>query len=232
MENVIIALDFENEARVISFLDQFSEPLFVKVGMELYYQTGSSIIKTIKQRGHRIFLDLKCHDIPNTVEKTMRGLAKLDVDLVNCHASGGKRMMEAALRGLEAGKVGDDRPLLIAVTQLTSTSQEEMNHDQQIPGSLQESVVHYAQLTKEAGLDGVVCSPLESVMIHEACGDSFLTITPGVRLSDSKQDDQKRVTTPADAKQLGSNFIVVGRPITEAQNPVEAYRSIVKEFKK
>lgn len=226
MSKVIIALDFANKQEVTDFLSNFeNEELFVKVGMELYYQEGPEIVRYIKGLGHKIFLDLKLHDIPNTVESAMRGLAKLGVDMTNVHAAGGIEMMEAAKRGL------GDGPQLIAVTQLTSTSEEQMHHDQLIPVSLNESVVHYAQCAQKAGLEGVVCSPLESRMIKDATGDDFITVTPGVRPSTSDAGDQKRVMTPSQAFKNGSSYIVVGRPITRAANPKLAYDEIAEDFK-
>lgn len=225
MNKIIIALDFPNKNHVETFLKHFNEPLFVKVGMELYYQEGPSIVKYLKDQGHHVFLDLKLHDIPNTVESAMRGLAKLGVDMTNVHAAGGIEMMQAAKRGLGEG------PLLIAVTQLTSTSEEQMHHDQLIKTTLNESVVHYAKGAMEAGLDGVVCSPLESKMIKEATNDTFITVTPGVRPASSEASDQKRVTTPKQAFENGSTYIVVGRPITRAQNPNEAYQEMKEEIK-
>lgn len=223
----IIALDFSNEQEVFSFLDQFSEQLFVKVGMELYYQEGPSIVEKIKERGHSIFLDLKLHDIPNTVKSAMKGLAKLDVDLVNVHAAGGKVMMESALEGLEAGtKSGKKRPSLIAVTQLTSTTEEQMQKEQKIPLSLIESVLHYASLAKESGLDGVVCSVHEAGRIRDYCGEKFLRVTPGIRLAGGETHDQKRVATPDFARKNGSSLIVVGRAITASSNPQEAYKNV------
>ncbi len=222
---VIIALDFASLEDVKTFLGKFEgEKLFVKIGMELYYQEGPSIVEYIKSEGHNIFLDLKLHDIPNTVEKAMRGLAKLGVDMTNVHAAGGIEMMKAAKRGLGEG------PALIAVTQLTSTSEEQMHNDQLIKVSLNESVVHYAKCTHEAGLDGVVCSPLESAMIKEATGNDFLCVTPGVRPASSAVGDQKRVMTPEKAFANGSSYIVVGRPITEAEDPVAAYKEILEEI--
>ena len=222
---VIIALDFPSFDDVKSFLAPFQdEKLFVKVGMELYYQEGPSIVHYIKSQGHDIFLDLKLHDIPNTVEKAMRGLAKLGVVMTNVHAAGGIEMMTAAKRGLGGG------PALIAVTQLTSTSEEQMHHDQLIPVTLNESVVHYAKCAQEAGLEGVVCSPLEAQMIKDATNDSFLTVTPGVRPASSEVGDQKRVMTPSRAFENGASYIVVGRPITQAENPVEAYHAILEEI--
>ena len=226
---VIIALDFKDMETSLKFLDQFNESLYVKVGMELFYGSGLEIIKEIKKRGHKIFLDLKLHDIPNTVKKAMTNLAKLGVDLINLHAAGGSIMMKAAMEGLIEGSNGN-RPLLIAVTQLTSTSKEMMNNEQLIPGEVIDSVVNYAKVAKEAGLDGIVCSPLEVKLVKEVCGKEFLTVTPGIRLASNNKDDQVRITTPSMAREIGSDFIVVGRPITQAENPVEAYNQISKEF--
>lgn len=223
----IIALDFPSEQEVLTFLDKFDEQLFVKIGMELFYQEGPSIVQQIKERGHDIFLDLKLHDIPNTVNRAMKGLAKLGVDLTNVHAAGGKQMMEAALEGLEAGtQAGKNRPSLIAVTQLTSTTEEQMQNEQKIPLKLMDSVLHYANLTKEAGLNGVVCSVHEAGAIRDLCGDSFIRVTPGIRLASGDTHDQKRVATPDFARSNGSSFIVVGRAITASQNPVEAYKTV------
>lgn len=225
----IIALDFPTSEDVTTFLSQFDKPLFVKVGMELYLQNGPSIIRDIKDMGHDIFLDLKLHDIPNTVKSAMKGLAKLEIDLVNVHAAGGSMMMKAALEGLiEGTPEGKERPALIAVTQLTSTSEEQMNNEQQIPGAIQQSVVHYAKLTQEAGLDGVVCSVLEANMIEEACGKEFLKVTPGIRLAGGATHDQKRVATPQVARKEGSTHIVVGRAITKAEQPVAAYHTVAQ----
>lgn len=226
---VIIALDFKDMETSLKFLDQFNESLYVKVGMELFYGSGLEIIKEIKKRGHKIFLDLKLHDIPNTVKKAMTNLAKLGVDLINLHAAGGSIMMKAAMEGLIEGSNGN-RPLLIAVTQLTSTSKEMMNNEQLIPGEVIDSVVNYAKVAKEAGLDGIVCSPLEVKLVKEVCGKDFITVTPGIRLASNNKDDQVRITTPSMAREIGSDFIVVGRPITQAENPVEAYKLISKEF--
>ncbi|MDY5739080.1 MAG: orotidine-5'-phosphate decarboxylase [Anaerovoracaceae bacterium] len=232
--DVIIALDFPTGEAALAFLSNFKDSPrkpYVKVGMELFYSEGPAIIERIKALGHKIFLDLKLHDIPNTVEKAMTSLAKLDVDMCNVHAAGTVEMMAAAIAGLEAGTLpGKSRPLLIAVTQLTSTSEERMKSELFIAKSLEDTVKGYAENAKRAGLDGVVCSPLEAGLIHEACGEEFLTITPGVRFEDAARDDQVRVTTPARAKVLGSNFIVVGRPITKAENPVAAYERCLKEF--
>lgn len=227
--DVIIACDFPSKEATLAFLDKFTgKKPYVKIGMELFYSEGLPIVKEIKERGHKIFLDLKLHDIPNTVEKAMAALSKLDVDMCNVHAAGTKDMMEAAIRGLT--REDGTRPLLIAVTQLTSTSQERMQDELLIHEDLDKVVIKYAQNAMEAGLDGVVCSPLESGKIHEACGDAFLTVTPGVRFADAAKDDQVRVTTPAGAKELGSNYIVVGRPITKADDPVAAYERCLKEF--
>ncbi|WP_342544676.1 orotidine-5'-phosphate decarboxylase [Lysinibacillus sp. FSL W7-1291] len=226
----ILALDFPGEKEVFDFLKQFNEPLFVKIGMELYMQEGPDIVRKVKDLGHDIFLDLKLHDIPNTVGSAMKGLAKLGVDLVNVHAAGGLPMMEAALEGLEAGTpTGKERPALIAVTQLTSTTEEQMQAEQQIALSLQESVLHYASLTKQAGLQGVVCSVHEAKAIAEVCGDDFLRVTPGIRLAGGAAHDQKRIATPDGAKRDGSSLIVVGRAVTGAQDPVAAYK-IVSEL--
>ena len=228
-KDVMVALDFKSGEEALNFLDQFTgKQLYVKVGMELYYAEGPSIIREIKKRGHKLFLDLKLHDIPNTVEKAMAVLSRLDVDMVNLHAAGTIEMMKAALRGLT--REDGTRPLLIAVTQLTSTSQERMQKEMLIPGELDQVVIQYAKNAAEAGLDGVVCSPLESGKIHEACGSGFLTVTPGVRFDDASKGDQVRVTTPVKAKELGSDYIVVGRPITQAEDPVAAYERCVSEF--
>lgn len=227
--DVIIALDFPDKQATLDFLDRFTEKKpFVKIGMELFYSEGSEMVREIKERGHKIFLDLKLHDIPNTVERAMRALSKLKIDMCNVHASGSIEMMRAALRGLT--NEDGTRPLLIAVTQLTSTSEEVMQKELLISETLPNTVIKYAKNTKEAGLDGVVCSPKESEFIHNACGKEFFTITPGIRFADAAKDDQVRVTTPAEAKKLGSDFIVVGRPITTAENPVEVYERCLKEF--
>ena len=228
-KDVIIALDFDSKEKTLAFLDQFTEEKpFVKIGMELYYAEGPAIVREIKARGHKIFLDLKLHDIPNTVKKAMAVLSGLDVDMTNLHAAGTKAMMEAALEGLT--RLDGTRPLLIAVTQLTSTSQERMESDLLIEKPLDEVVMHYAKCAAEAGLAGVVCSPLEAGKVHEACGEGFVTVTPGVRFADGDVGDQVRVTTPARAKEIGSDYIVVGRPITAAADPVAAYRRCVAEF--
>lgn len=227
--DVIIALDFPTGKDALNFLDKFTDKKpYVKVGMELFYSEGPEIVRQIKNRGHKIFLDLKLHDIPNTVEKSMSVLSKLDVDMTNLHAAGTVDMMKAALRGLT--REDGSRPLLIAVTQLTSTSEERMKSELLINENLETVVTKYAQNAKEAGLDGVVCSPLEASKIHRACGNEFLTITPGVRFSDAAKDDQVRITTPAGAKTLGSDYIVVGRPITKADDPVSAYERCIAEF--
>lgn len=227
-KDVIIACDFSSKEETLNFLDLFNESLFVKIGMELFYSEGLDIVKEIKKRGHKIFLDLKLCDIPNTVEKAMRALSNLDVDMCNVHASGTKAMMEAAIKGLT--RHDGTRPILIAVTQLTSTSEERMRDELLIDRPIDEVVMHYAKNTKEAGLDGVVCSPLEAGKVKEICGKEFLTVTPGVRFESNDVGDQVRVTTPAKAKELGSDYIVVGRPITKAENPVEAYNRCKKEF--
>ena len=229
-KDVIVALDFAGSQEVFPFLDRFTEEKpFVKIGMELYYAEGPAIVREIKRRGHKIFLDLKLHDIPNTVKKAMAVLSRLDVDMVNLHAAGTKAMMEAALEGLT--RPDGSRPLLIAVTQLTSTSEERMREELLISETLPKTVIHYADLARQAGLDGVVCSPLESPVVHEACGRDFVTVTPGVRFADGEVGDQVRVTTPAKARELGSDYIVVGRPITQAADPVAAYRRCLAEFK-
>ncbi len=227
--DVIVACDFSSREQVLSFLDLFEdEKPFVKIGMELFYGAGPDIVREIKARGHRIFLDLKLHDIPNTVKKAMHVLSSLDVDMVNLHAAGTTAMMQAALEGLT--REDGTRPLLIAVTQLTSTDQESMERDLLIKEPIDKVVMHYAETAKNAGLDGVVCSPLEAGKVHEVCGDNFLTVTPGVRFADGDKGDQKRVMTPAEARRIGSDYIVVGRPITAAADPVAAYRRCVAEF--
>lgn len=228
-KDVIIACDFADKQTCLSFLRKFTgKKPFVKIGMELYYAEGPQIVSELKAMGHPIFLDLKLHDIPNTVEKAMQVLTNLDIDMCNVHAGGTEAMMEAAIRGLT--RADGTRPLLIAVTQLTSTSEERMQKDLLIEKPLDEVVRHYAQTAKKAGLDGVVCSPLESGKVKEACGTSFLTVTPGVRFADGEVGDQVRVTTPQGAKALGSDYIVVGRPITAAEDPVAAYERCMKEF--
>ncbi len=228
-KDVIIAADFESAKSTYEFLDKFTDRKpFVKIGMELFYAEGPEIVRQLKKRGHKIFLDLKLHDIPNTVEKSMAVLSKLDVDICNLHASGTIPMMQAALKGLT--RPDGTRPLLIAVTQLTSTDQETMQRDLLIKENIDDVVIHYAKNALKAGLDGVVCSPLEAKKVHENCGNDFLTITPGVRFSDSEAGDQKRVMTPSEAKKIGSDYIVVGRPITAAKDPVLAYNRCVEEF--
>ncbi|MBQ8304258.1 MAG: orotidine-5'-phosphate decarboxylase, partial [Clostridia bacterium] len=228
-KDVIVACDFSSAKETFEFLDKFTgRKPFVKIGMELFYAEGPSIVKDIKKRGHKIFLDLKLHDIPNTVKKAMKVLSNLDVDITNLHASGTVRMMEAALQGLT--REDGTRPLLIAVTQLTSTDQESMENDLLIKEPIDKVVMHYAANAAKAGLDGVVCSPLEAQKVHDTCGDKFLTVTPGVRFADGDVGDQKRVMTPAQAKKIGSDYIVVGRPITAAADPVAAYERCVNEF--
>ncbi len=228
-KDVIIACDFASAEDTFRFLDKFTEEKpFVKIGMELFYAEGPSIVKEIKRRGHKIFLDLKLHDIPNTVKKSMAVLSKLDVDMTNLHAAGTIDMMKAALEGLT--REDGTRPILIAVTQLTSTSEERMQNELLINASINDTIVKYAQNAKTAGLDGVVCSPLEAGMVKQACSDSFITVTPGVRFADGEVGDQVRVTTPEKAKEIGSDYIVVGRPITQADDPVAAYRRCCKEF--
>lgn len=228
-KDVIIACDFADKETALNFLDKFEgRKPFVKIGMELFYAEGPQIVREIKARGHKIFLDLKLHDIPNTVKKSMAVLSRLDVDMCNLHAAGTSRMMEAALEGLT--RPDGTRPLLIAVTQLTSTDQEAMERDLLIKEPIDKVVMHYAETAKNAGLDGVVCSPLEARKVHEVCGEKFLTVTPGVRFADGDIDDQKRVMTPEQAKKIGSDYIVVGRPITAAPDPVAAYERCIKEF--
>lgn len=230
-KDVIIACDFNSKADLMTFLDKFENEdrkPFLKVGMELFYAEGPAIVKEIKARGHKIFLDLKLHDIPNTVKKAMAVLSALDVDICNLHAAGTAAMMEAALEGLT--RADGTRPLLIAVTQLTSTSEERMQKDLLIDRPLDEVVMHYAKNAKDAGLDGVVCSPLEAGKVKAVCGNAFLTVTPGVRFADGEIGDQVRVTTPAKARELGSDYIVVGRPITQAADPVQAYHRCIREF--
>lgn len=227
--DVIVACDFSSKEQVMSFLDKFEgRKPFVKIGMELFYAEGPQIVREIKARGHKIFLDLKLHDIPNTVKKAMSVLSGLDVDMTNLHASGTKRMMEAAIDGLT--RPDGTRPILIAVTQLTSTDQQAMEEDLLINHPIDEVVMHYARNARCAGLDGVVCSPLEAGKVHEVCGKDFITVTPGVRFADGDKGDQKRVMTPAEAKKIGSDYIVVGRPITAAADPVAAYERCIKEF--
>lgn len=227
--DLIVACDFSSREETLEFLDRFKEKKpFVKIGMELYYAEGPQIVRDLKSRGHRIFLDLKLHDIPNTVEKAMRVLSQLDVDMVNLHAAGTQAMMEAALRGLT--RPDGSRPLLIAVTQLTSTTEHSMQEELWIGHPLTDVVLHYARSAMQAGLDGVVCSPLEAAQVHAHCGEGFVTVTPGIRFADGGQDDQRRVTTPAMARELGSDYIVVGRPITAAKDPVEAYGRCLHDF--
>lgn len=223
----IIALDFATLSEVEQFLDLFDEPLFVKVGMELYLQNGPETLKVIKDRGHDIFLDLKLHDIPNTVQGALKGLGKFNIDLINVHAAGGKKMMTAGLEGLRSTNPGAK---LIAVTQLTSTTEEQMRDEQNIQSSIEDAVVHYAKITQQAGLDGVVCSPLESTLIRDNIGEDFLKVTPGIRLESDKTHDQQRVTTPEEAKKLGSTHIVVGRSITQHKNPVSRYHEILHRW--
>ena len=228
-KDVIIALDFDSREKTLAFLDRFTgEKPFVKIGMELFYAEGPQIVRDIKARGHKIFLDLKLHDIPNTVRKAMSVLSALDVDMVNLHAAGTRAMMTAALEGLT--RADGTRPLLIAVTQLTSMSQEKMERELLIERPLGDVVLSYAQNAALSGLDGVVCSPLEAGLIHGRCGAGFLAVTPGIRFADSAADDQVRVTTPARARELGSDYIVVGRPITQSDDPVAAYRRCISEF--
>lgn len=228
-KDVIIACDFASAEETFAFLDKFDDKkLYLKIGMELYYAEGPSIVKKIKDRGHKIFLDLKLHDIPTTVKKSMAVLSQLNIDMCNLHAGGTKNMMRAALEGLT--RPDGTRPLLIAVTQLTSTDQESMERDMLIHEPIDKVVMHYALCAKECGLDGVVCSPLEAEKVHNACGYDFITVTPGVRFSDSSVGDQKRVMTPAAAREIGSDYIVMGRPITQADDPVAAYERAIKEF--
>lgn len=228
-KDVIIACDFSSKEETLAFLDKFScKKPYVKIGMELFYAEGPEIVREIKARGHQIFLDLKLHDIPNTVKKSMSVLSRLDVDMVNLHAAGTRAMMEAALEGVT--RPDGSRPLVIAVTQLTSTSQERMQEELLISAPIDETVMHYAANAEKAGLDGVVCSPMEAGKVHETCGKQFLTVTPGIRFADGDKGDQVRVTTPAQAKEIGSDYIVVGRPITAASDPVAAYERCVAEF--
>ncbi len=228
-KDVIVACDFPGKKEVLDFLDGFhGRKPFVKIGMELFYGAGPDIVKEIKARGHKIFLDLKLHDIPNTVKSAMKVLSGLDVDMCNLHAAGATDMMKAAMEGLT--RADGTRPLLIAVTQLTSTDQETMERDLLIRKPIDEVVMHYAMTAKNAGLDGVVCSPLEAEKVHNMCGSDFLTVTPGVRFADGEAGDQKRIMTPVQAKAIGSDYIVVGRPITKAADPVAAYERCIKEF--
>jgi orotidine-5'-phosphate decarboxylase len=228
--DVIIACDFSSKEACLNFLDQFSgsRKPFVKIGMELFYAEGPEMVRQIKARGHKVFLDLKLHDIPNTVRKAMSVVSALDVDMVNVHAAGTVAMMKAALEGLT--RADGTRPLLIAVTQLTSTSEEVMQKELLIGAGINDTIVQYARNAKEAGLDGVVCSPLEAAMVKESCGSNFLTVTPGIRFADAAADDQVRITTPAKAREIGSDYIVVGRPIIAAANPVAAYNRCLEEF--
>ena len=228
-KDVIIACDFDSKEKVLNFLDMFKgKKPFVKIGMELYYAEGPQIVKEIKARGHKIFLDLKLHDIPNTVKKSMAVLSRLDVDMCNLHAAGATSMMKGALEGLT--REDGSRPILIAVTQLTSTDQQTMESDLLIEKPIDQVVMHYAKVAANAGLDGVVCSPLEAQKVHDTCGNNFITVTPGIRFADGEVGDQKRIMTPAEAKKIGSDYIVVGRPITAAADPVAAYERCVKEF--
>ena len=227
MSRTIVALDFSSKEEVLNFLAKFDEPVYVKIGMELTYACGLDMVKEVKAAGHKVFLDLKLHDIPNTVKGGMKNLARLGVDIVNCHCAGGIEMMKAAKQGIiEGTPEGQEPAKLIGVTVLTSTSQEAMNEELGIPGEVIDTVVHYAKNAKEAGLDGVVCSVHEAKAIHEACGDDFMTVTPGIRLANNSVDDQKRVATPEYAKKQGCDMIVVGRSITKAENPYETYRMI------
>ena len=231
MRDVIIACDFSSAEQVLAFLDKFKDcerKPFVKIGMELYYAAGPEIVREIKRRGHKIFLDLKMHDIPNTVKKTARVLSQLDVDMTNVHAAGTIEMMRAALEGLT--RPDGTRALLIAVTQLTSTSEQRMRDELLIDATMEETIAKYAANTKEAGLDGVVCSPLEAALVKKRCGEGFITVTPGIRFAGAATDDQVRITTPARAREIGSDFIVVGRPITAAEDPVAAYNQCVTDF--
>lgn len=230
-KDVIIACDFATPEATIEFLDQFKdEKPFIKIGMELFYAGGPEIVRELRRRGHKIFLDLKLHDIPNTVKKAMKVLSKLDVDMVNVHAAGTIEMMRAALEGLMEGREAGNRPLIIAVTQLTSTSEKALHEQLLIPESINNTIIKYAQNAKEAGLDGVVCSPLEASIVKEACGKEFITVTPGIRYPDAAKDDQSRITSPAKAREIGSDFIVVGRPITASPDPVAAYRRCCEDF--
>ena len=228
-KDVIIACDFDSKEKVLNFLDLFKgRKPFVKIGMELYYAEGPAIVKEIKARGHKIFLDLKLHDIPNTVKKAMSVLSRLDVDMCNLHAAGATSMMKGALEGLT--RADGTRPMLIAVTQLTSTDQETMERDLLIEKPIDQVVMHYAKVSADAGLDGVVCSPLEAEKVHATCGKDFVTVTPGIRFADGEVGDQKRIMTPEQARKIGSDYIVVGRPITASADPVAAYERCVKEF--
>ena len=229
--DVIIACDFGTPDAALAFLDKFTdEKPFIKIGMELFYAGGPEIVRELRRRGHKIFLDLKLHDIPNTVRKAMKVLSALDVDMVNVHAAGTIEMMRAALEGLQEGRPDGKRPLIIAVTQLTSTSEQALHDQLLIAEPMNETIIRYAQNAKVAGLDGVVCSPLEAAIVKEACGKDFMAVTPGIRYPDAAKDDQSRITSPARAREIGSDFIVVGRPITAAEDPVAAYRRCVKDF--
>lgn len=232
MKDVIIACDFPSAEETFAFLEKFGdERPFVKIGMELYYGAGAEMVRKLRERGHKIFLDLKLHDIPNTVRKAMKVLAAMDIDIVNVHAAGTIEMMKAARQGLDEGTPdGRKTPMLVAVTQLTSTSPEALKEQLLIETPMKETIAHYARNAREAGLDGVVCSPLEAAIVKEACGSEFLTITPGIRFPDAAADDQRRITTPAQAREIGSDYIVVGRPITAASDPVAAYRRACTEF--
>lgn len=226
MTQTIVALDFSTKEETLNFLTKFHKPIYVKIGMELTYACGLEIVKDIKALGHKIFLDLKLHDIPNTVKGGMKNLASLGADIVNVHCAGGSEMMKAAIEGLNIGKTGDKRPLCIGVTQLTSTTKEMLNEELLIDGEVIDAVLHYALNAKKAGLDGVVCSVHEAKRIHEVCGNDFITVTPGIRLSNDSKDDQKRVATPVYAKQMGSDYIVVGRSITKSDDPKATYDMI------
>ncbi len=229
--DVIIACDFATPEATLEFLDKFKdEKPFIKIGMELFYAGGPEIVRELRKRGHKIFLDLKLHDIPNTVKKAMKVLSRLDVDMVNVHAAGTIEMMRAALEGLKEGREDGTRPLIIAVTQLTSTSEEALHKQLLIDASINDTIAQYARNAKEAGLDGVVCSPLEAGLVKEACGTEFMAVTPGIRYPDAAKDDQSRITSPAKAREIGSDFIVVGRPITAAPDPVAAYRRCCADF--
>lgn len=231
MNKTIVALDFASRDEAINFLKGFDKPVYAKIGMELFYACGLEIIKEVKSMGHNVFLDLKLHDIPNTVRGGMRSLANLGVDIVNVHCAGGSEMMKAAIKGLEEGAKDGKRPLCIAVTQLTSTSQEMMNNEQGISGDVEQCVLRFAKLAKDSGMDGVVCSVHEAKSIHDVCGKDFLTVTPGIRLSEDSADDQKRIATPTYAKEQGCDFIVVGRSITKSENPQETYWKIEEMMK-
>lgn len=231
MNKTIIALDFSSEKEVMDFLDRFQDPVFVKVGMELCYACGFDIIKKIKARNHQIFLDLKLHDIPNTVKMSMENIARMGVDMVNVHCAGGTTMMKAAIEGLENGSIRHKRPICIGVTQLTSTSQEQMQKELLIDHDLSDVVVSYAKMAKQAGLDGVVCAVDEASLIHQACSNDFLCVTPGIRLDDQSADDQKRIATPARAFENGCDYIVVGRAITQSSTPYETYHSIEESMR-